>query len=270
MTKTISRFPPPAHDFDKYDLYSRAVQNPGTDALFFQKVYRELRERQPRILREDFCGTFQVCCEWVKLDEENAAFGLDLDPEPVAYGRERYLSRLAPEQRRRVRVELKNVLDRDLPMADIVAAENFSYFIFKRRAKLLSYFENCRASLLPGGLLILDAFGGTDNHTEGEEETDHGDFTYYWDQQLFDPITCHTRFAIHLRPKCGPKFENCFTYDWRMWSIPEIRELLAEAGFRHSHVYWEGTAGEKGDGIFTRVRTGEACESWIAYIAAEK
>ena len=56
-----------------------------------------------------------------------------------------------------------------------------------------------------------------------------------------------------------------------MWSLPELREILAEVGFKKTHVYWEGTtkSGE-GNGVFTRTEKGEACESWIAYIAAEK
>ncbi len=67
------------------------------------------------------------------------------------------------------------------------------------------------------------------------------------------------------------KIEQVFTYDWRMWSIPEIRDIMHEVGFRKTHVYWEGTAKDgSGDGNFTRVDHGEACQSWIAYVVGEK
>jgi hypothetical protein len=44
-----------------------------------------------------------------------------------------------------------------------------------------------------------------------------------------------------------------------------------EVGFSKVHVYWEGTAKDgSGDGNFTRVDHGESCQSWIAYVVAEK
>ena len=33
---------------------------------------------------------------------------------------------------------------------------------------------------------------------------------------------------------------DAFTYEFRMWSITEIRDLFEEAGFSKSLVYWEG------------------------------
>ncbi|MFZ9690285.1 MAG: hypothetical protein ACO3DS_10665, partial [Phycisphaerales bacterium] len=51
--------------------------------------------------------------------------------------------------------------------------------------------------------------------------------------------------------------------------LPELQELLVEAGFRDPVVHWEGTAKDgSGDGVFTPSRRGEACEAWIAYISA--
>ena len=64
--------------------------------------------------------------------------------------------------------------------------------------------------------------------------------------------------------------KNVFTYDWRIWSIAEIRELMAEAGFRRSHVYWEGDDGKQGNGKFARDENGGTEMIWIAMILAEK
>ena len=66
---------------DKYAMYLKSVQAPDVDAAFFSKVFKRSIGRTARTLREDFCGTFSVCCEWVKRDKENEAWGVDLEPE---------------------------------------------------------------------------------------------------------------------------------------------------------------------------------------------
>lgn len=57
-----------------------------------------------------------------------------------------------------------------------------------------------------------------------------------------------------------------------MWSIPELRDILEDVGFKRTHVYWEGTDKDgEGDGVFKRIEVSdEDCESWVAYIVAEK
>lgn len=257
--------------FDKYELYRKAVQSPETDVVFLRRVYKELRKKDPRVLREDFCGTFALSCEWVKLNSKFEANGVDLDPEPLEYGKFHYLSALKEHQQKRVKLSEADVLKSDLPHADIAIAMNFSYFIFKTRETMTAYFKNVRRSLKNDGIFILDLFGGSLCYDENEEKTAHRGFTYYWDQEGFDPVTNRAKFYIHFKIQGGKKIEKVFTYDWRMWSIPELREMLADAGFEKTHVYWEGTTKDGGgDGNFRRTEKGEACESWIAYIAAEK
>lgn len=257
--------------FDKYALYKKAVQSPDTDVEFLRKVYRELRKKEPRTLREDFCGTFALSCEWVKLSRKFEAVGVDLDPEPIEYGRANYLSKLREDQQKRVRLIEGDVLKTGLAPADIAIAMNFSYFVFKTRELMRAYFANVYKSLRPNGLFVVDLFGGSLCHDENEEKTSHGSFTYFWDQEGFDPVTNRAQFHIHFKLKGEKKQERVFSYDWRMWTIPELREIMAEAGFKRTHVYWEGTTkAGTGDGVFTRTEKGEACQSWIAYIAAEK
>ena len=61
------------------------------------------------------------------------------------------------------------------------------------------------------------------------------------------------------------------TYDWRIWTLPELTEMLIEAGFKKATVYWEGTdENGEGNGVFTPTTEGEADAGWIAYIVAEK
>ena len=46
------------------------------------------------------------------------------------------------------------------------------------------------------------------------------DFSYFWDQDTYDPINNFAMFYIHFKRKGEKKIEKAFTYDWRMWTIP--------------------------------------------------
>lgn len=258
-------------EFDKYWYYNESVQSADVDVKFFRKTYKELKGKKPVVFREDFCGTFMLSCEWAKLKESHKAIGLDLDPEPIAYGKKHYLPKLTEDQQSRIDIQEANVLDDNLPKADIIAACNFSYSIFKDRKTLKEYFTKNLKALNDDGIFMLDIFGGSECYEPNEEETEHDDFSYYWDQDSFDPVTNEAMFYIHFKPKGQKKIKRAFTYDWRLWSIPELKDILQEVGFEKIHVYWEGTDDDgEGDGVFTRVESGEDCESWVAYIVAEK
>lgn len=261
----------PKRSFDKYDYYHRAVQSAAEDVKFLRRVYKDLRGKEPKTLREDFCGTFALSCEWVKLNQRFQAIGIDLDPEPLEYGRSHHLPNLKSDQQKRVELLEGNVLHWNLPKADIALAMNFSYCLFKTRELMKKYYANVLKSLKQDGVFILDIFGGSNCYDSNVEITRHRGFTYYWDQTGFDPVTHQALFHIHFKPTGQKKVSRVFTYDWRIWSIPEIREMLSEVGFKRTHVYWEGTTKDgEGNGIFTRTEKGEACQSWIAYISAEK
>ena len=259
------------NDFNKYDYYLKAVQSPEGDCDFLLDVYQGQRGGMPRVLREDFCGTFALCCEWVKRQPAARAVGIDFDPEPLAYGKSRLVSQLPASEADRILLLQKNVLEENLPRADIIASLNFSYFGFKERSKLLHYFRSCLSALEDQGLLVLDCFGGCQTQCANEEEIEHDDFSYFWDQDSFSPVTHEAAFYIHFQRPGEAKRERVFSYDWRLWSIPELRQMLEEAGFKKSVVYWEGTDDDgDGDGIFTPTMEGEECDSWVAYIVAEK
>ncbi len=257
--------------FDKYSYYKRAVQAPDTDVEFLRDTYKELRGSAPEVLREDFCGTFSICCEWVKLGPKYRAHGIDLDYEPIQYGLTHYAPQLSKSQRERLTIHQENVLNPGLPKADVIAAMNFSHYIFKERSMMKSYFHNCLQTLNDGGILVADSFGGSQCGEANEETTKHKGFTYYWDQENFDPVTNFAQFHIHFKVDGQKKMERVFSYDWRMWSLPELREMMLEVGFKKTHVYWEGTtrSGE-GNGIFRPVEKGEECQAWIAYVIGEK
>lgn len=258
------------NDIDKYALYMRAVQSPDADAEFLRDTYKELKGKKAKVLREDFCGCFALSSEWVKLSSANQAWSVDLDPEPIDYGRHQLMPKLKSQQQKRIHLVEGDVLEIELPEAEIAVAVNFSYFIFKTREKMKKYFKQVYKSLKNDGVFFVDVFGGGACQDEVVDTHRFKGFSYMWDQTGFDPVSNEALFHIHF--KIGKKkFEKVFSYDWRLWSIPELRELMQEVGFRKTHVYWEGT-NRKGDGngVFTRTEKGEPCDSWIAYIAAEK
>lgn len=258
-------------EFDKYDYYLRSVQAPDADVDFFLETYRSLAKRSPETLREDFCGAFAVCCDWVQRSKKLKAFGVDLDLEPISWGQKHLLPKLKPEQQSRIQILNQNVLDKNLPKVDVIAAQNFSYFIFKKREQLRDYFRNCLLTLNPDGLLIADCFGGSACYEPNEEETKFKGFSYFWEQSTFNPITSEAEFHIHYKRDGEKRRERVFSYDWRLWSLAEIREIMEEAGFPKTHVYWEGTTRKGGgNGRFIATEFGDYALSWIAYVVGQK
>jgi SAM-dependent methyltransferase len=253
----------------KYQLYEDSVQNPENEVKFVERTFKKIRNRSPRSLREDFGGTGFFCSEWVKRHSENQAVGVDLDPEPIHYGKKHHWAKLTPDQQARMQYAQRNVLECADLKADAICAYNFSYFIFKTRDELREYFRAARRALTKDGIFYLDIFGGPESQTLLEEETEHDQFSYFWDCEDFNPVTHHCRFSIHFKVKGKKKQKNVFTYDWRFWTLPEINELLLEAGFKETKVFWEGDDGEGGgNGIFRETKVGEVCESWVSYVLA--
>lgn len=260
-----------SENFDKYDYYLRSVQSPEEDVLFLRDTYKKITGKSAKTLTEDFCGTFSICCEWVKLASQNRAIGIDLNEEPLNYGKKNILVKLSNEQQKRVRIFNKNVLAKGLPKTDLIAAMNFSYFLFKSRKDLKLYFKGCYHRLNKGGLIFADCFGGSDIGTDVEEETIHDGFSYFWHQKDFNPINNGAHFSIHFKRKGEKKRRDVFTYDWRLWSLQEVREIMQEVGFKKTWIYWEGTdANGDGNGEFLPTEQGEDCAGWIAYVIGLK
>lgn len=254
---------------DRHELYELSVQSPDAEIEFIDRVGRRLLGRKPVLLREDFCGTFQLCGAWVKGRRSCRAIGVDLDPKVLEWGIRRAGERLKPAELERIEIHCADVRTVRCERADVLAAFNFSYFLFKERETLKNYFRRCRAGLVPGGVLMCDAYGGSDAFREIEEERALDGFVYVWDQNQYNPVTGEAVNHIHFRFPDGSELRKAFTYDWRLWTLAEIREVIAEAGFEDITVYWEGTDRKgRGDGVFTPTTRGEACEGWIAYLVA--
>jgi hypothetical protein len=260
-----------ADEADIHDLYEKAVQNVEHEVEFLQATFESIRGRKAYRLREDFCGTASASCQWVRQGEKHQAIGVDIDPEVLDWGRRNRLSRLQAADQARVQLLESDVMTVETPPVDLLVAFNFSYFIFDTREKMLNYFRRAHAALEKDGVFFIDLFGGPEAQEETKEKTKHKGFTYIWHQAEFHPVTNYIRCHIHFKFKDGSRIKKAFTYEWRLWSAPELRELLLEAGFRKATVYWEGEDEDgEGDGEFTPDEKGEADLAWIAYIVAEK
>lgn len=256
--------------FDKYHYYKESVQDPESDIKTFTKIYKSIFKKTPRIFREDFCGTFYFGSEWVKSHSKNQAIVVDLDKEPINYGKTHHLFKMTESQKKRLRICVNNVLDTKLPKAQIINVNNFSYCIFKQRDLLLKYFINVKKTLLKQGIFILDVFGGSDCFSENEDQVKHDKFNYYWEQKNFDPINNFAKFEIHFKRPREKKRQAVFSYDWRLWSVPELKDILLDAGFSKIHSYWEQCDKQgEGTGVLKKTFKEESCETWVTYLVCE-
>jgi len=253
---------------DKFALYEEAVYDPDSDLAFLQRIFEEKGKPAPKVLREDFAGTCKLGALWVASDEERTAHCLDLDPEPLAYGRKNHFPPLGNAVDRIEQLE-EDVITATTPLADVITAFNFSYWIFKERATMLRYFSKVHSSLHEGGAFVLDIQGGPDVQSETEEEREQEDYWYHWRVQAMDAVTGDTRCSISFEFADGSELKDAFVYDWRLWHLTELRDILLEAGFGNVEVYWEGADEEgEGDGNFTLTHSEENEDCWISYLVA--
>lgn len=268
-----------AEQADLHVMYQYAVQAPESDIEFFDKVYTDLRDKPPLSMKEDFCGTSYLSTEWCKSDPRRTAVGVDLCNDTLEWGRTHNIEPAGSDVTSRIQLFNADVCDVTEPKVDITCALNFSFCIFKTRDTLRHYFEAAHAGLKDDGMLILDMFGGTECQDELEEETEMEEVeaTYIWEHGSFNPITNEIVCHIHFEFPDGSRMDEAFTYDWRLWSLPELKEILEEAGFSKVRIYWEEFEETdedddelEGTGEFHETSEEENQESWQAYIIAEK
>ncbi|MFT5524148.1 MAG: hypothetical protein ACI9HK_002099 [Pirellulaceae bacterium] len=138
----------------------------------------------------------------------------------------------------------------------------------------MEYFTIARSNLAANGILVTDMMGGGACYEEGNVDKrtvvkGKKGFRYHWKQVSFNPVNSDALFSISFKFKDGSKLKNAFEYDWRFWTIPEVREMLAEAGFSESHVYFE-IEDEDGVGIgdWARRTSAPSQPSWVVYLVA--
>lgn len=252
-----------------FDYYEQSVQDPEGEIPILFDICRAMNRSRPTILREDFCGSGWLSAEWVKLKKNHTAIGVDLCADTIQAAYERHWLPMPEKDRARLQFHIHDVLHAEKLHANLVVALNFSYWFFHDRATLLQYFRSVKKSLKPGGVFVLDVLGGAHTFELGIDSRRIGTLTYEWECQEYDPITHRCRFAIHFKDRGQKKIDNAFVYDWRQWTIPELRDILHEAGFGKTLAFWEGDDGKGGgNGEFKPAKNGENDAVWIAYIGA--
>jgi hypothetical protein len=269
-----------AATLDPHDLYELSVQDPPSEVEFTTATFRKLRKRTAMTLREDFCGTAVFSLAWVRSHPKRTAIGVDLDRPTLDWTLAQRIRPAGEELASRITLRNGNVLQADGPKVDVAVGFNFSYWCFETRATLRAYFEAARAGLHDDGILFLDAYGGTEMTMADVNERDVVDeqgiindgkpFTYVWEQVDYNPITAHMNCAIHFKFADRSRIDNAFTYSWRVWTLPELIELLHEAGFVRVRVWaeQEGRDGE-GTGRYYEAETLDNEGLWWVYISAE-
>jgi SAM-dependent methyltransferase len=262
---------------DLHYLYEASVQGVETDLDFAARIFKNKRKRKPTDLREDFCGTAALACEWVKRSPQHRAWGVDIDQPTLDWGIAHNLPSIGKSSEQ-LELLCDDVLKAKTPPVDLVMALNFSYCVFKTRDLLRTYFKQARKALKKDGLFVMDIYGGTeavgtkleprkvDAHIAADG-TNVPAFTYIWDQAEYNVIDHHVINYIHFKVPGIGKIEKAFTYDWRLWTLPELQEMLIEAGFKSAEVYLhDWTKDGESDDIYRRRKSYENALGWVAYV----
>ncbi|MEL6329304.1 MAG: hypothetical protein AAFR38_06550 [Planctomycetota bacterium] len=259
----------------KHDLYEHCVQNTRASVSFLRAVHGA----NPRVLGEDFAGTAALSHRWVELTG-GTAVAVDLDAETLAYrGTHPSIEKLAADVRAVT------------TPCDALFVGNFSIGYFHARAELVGYLRCARSRLNPGGFFACDTYGGETAFLVGDVHREHpiagGEplpsleahagkmVRYTWEQREADASTGMVTDVIHFRIENGGRiedeFEDAFVYRWRLWSIPELRDAMLEAGFGAVEVYDKtcDARDEEGNVYVTPLADGrDLDDSFIVFVAA--
>jgi len=273
---------------DLLSLYRWATQDPDTQAAVLAAIYRRVRDgREARSLREDFAGNAADSVAWVAAGLDRSAIAVDLDRPTIEHATERAQRLLGPAAERIAFhcADVHSLQPPEVPAVDLLSVLNFSIGYLHSRAALTRYLKHARTALAVDGIVVLNLYGGpaamsqsTTCHRvvpareKGQRQALPA-FDYLWEQRSFDALSARVDCRIHFEvsdvsaPNGLRRIEDAFRYDWRLWTLPELRECLHEAGFASSQI-WRHTATTEGG--HTKVFLGAVsqlldCESWVAY-----
>jgi len=261
--------------YDKHDLYELCVQNP--DALI--PLLNAIHNNTPQVLAEDFAGTSILSHQWVEQSEQHRAIATDLDQEALhKHG-----------DHPRITKHLATVNDAQPgpnKSADIIFVGNFSIGYHHTRAELVAYLKQARARLNhTNGTFLCDTYGGENAYTLGgvHRPTPMASIgapghicRYTWEQRDADPLTGMVTDVIHFRIQHAgnitEEYDDAFVYHWRLWSVPELRDAMREAGFKTTNVYAKlaDAIDDEGNAYITPVQDpqDELDESFIVLVSA--
>lgn len=239
-----------------------------------QRAFRHYHKADATLLREDFAGGCAVASAWVMMDPDHQAMAIE-NHGPTARWAQRAAKLELGQLAEDLHIVEADVLEVDGPKVEVTCALNFSTFIYHDRPALKRYFQSARRGLKRGGLLVVDAYGGPGAMrigTQTREVPSNGDddpgFTYHWEQRGFDPISHRTECRIHFTLPDGQHIDSVFIYRWRLWTLPELTELMLESGFKIVEAWCDRLDPATGtsDGRYRPIRKMPARDDWVAYV----
>lgn len=264
----------------KFLLYEIAVTNAARLAAFARAAHAGDRSHTPVVLREDFSGTGALARAWVALRETHSGVAVDRDVRVTRH--------IPPTHRLRVvTADVRDCRSR----ADVIAATNFAVGYFHDRPSLCTYLRHAHRCVRDGGVFFCDIYGGAgvwiagtqrvrvhvpaDHQKTGARVVIPRSFTYEWQQITADPLTGMVQNAIHFSWREGNRtrrINSAFTYHWRLWSIPELRDAMHEAGFRESQVYTRlaDAIDHEGNVHIAPAEPEDVRGDYVAYVVARK
>ncbi|MFK7962088.1 MAG: class I SAM-dependent methyltransferase [Phycisphaerales bacterium] len=239
---------------DRHDFYEICVQSAEDSVPLLEAVHGE----RPRRLGEDFAGTAAVARAWVQRVDDGSAIAVDRDAEALRRGEALASAAGISGDVQFVTADVRELPDDVAGSVDVVYVGNFSICELHLRTELVTYLRAARARLRPGGVFVCDLYGGVGCHEIGTaERTEPGpkgtSILYTWEQREADPLTGRVVNALHFEHFAADgetlaEFSNAFTYDWRLWSVPELRDALQDAGFSATEVHGRQPDAMDGEG----------------------
>lgn len=236
---------------DRHECYELCVQSPRHVVALLRGIHGHL----PTRLHEDFCGTAAVSVRWCQeaaaRGETVSALGVDLDAMCLERARRR-AREAGVESELTLRLADATSPDAGHEPADVVFVGNFSIGYIHERSDLVAYLARCHARLrrgrggFGGGVFVCDLYGGASAYKIGGLERRHpgrrGETIHYaWSHDHADPITGMVENSISFRVEFAgevvAEHPRAFVYRWRLWSLPELRDAMIEAGFARCAVF---------------------------------
>jgi SAM-dependent methyltransferase len=221
----------------KYELYQTSVQNVKKEVEFFKKQYRLIFNKIPTTFREDFCGTALLSCEWVKGNVLNSAVGIDLDQETLEWGIKNNVNNLNSGSER-IKLIKQDVLEEydTKEKFDIICSLNYSHFLLPKRKQLLKYFSNVVKNLESKGVYIIDFYGGSHIFVDHKYQHNKTSNFYEFSGKQMNILNNQSKCSLNYKIKKN-KYKPFFSFDFRIYSIIELREAMEEVGFNQFKLF---------------------------------
>lgn len=218
----------------------------------------------PVVLREDFAGTAAVSRRWVSEAHARGlsarSIAIDSHEPTLQHAREQAHAAGVPDHIEFIRDDAVAAPVQPRDACDVIFVGNFSIGYIHDRRDLVAYLSRSRQRLalgnagFGGGVFVCDIYDSPNKYTLGMVHRRHPSrgrelIHYTWEHRSADVLTAMVQNAIHFRIEVDGIIEHemfdAFVYNWRLWSLVELRDAMHEAGFSCVEVFAEVSDGPK-------------------------